>query len=128
MDTTTEMSVRRQCGLLSIHRSGLYFHPKGESELNLGLMRLMDEHYPKHPTSGVIPMQDHLGDMGHWVNHKRVRNSFFQVVIWFGCISKRLASSAMVSRSFKASMTTLALYSELNFLLDPFIPIGVLSL
>jgi putative transposase len=73
VDNTAEMSVRKQSELLSIHRSGLYFRPKEQSVLNLELMRLMDEHYLKHPAYGVLRMQDHLIDNGHQVNHKRVR-------------------------------------------------------
>ena len=36
-------------------------------------MRIMDEHYLKHPTEGVISMQDLLFALGFLVNHKRVR-------------------------------------------------------
>ncbi|RPJ78729.1 MAG: transposase [Alphaproteobacteria bacterium] len=36
-------------------------------------MRLMDEHYLKHPTEGVIRMQDFLFALGFMVNHKKVR-------------------------------------------------------
>jgi putative transposase len=36
-------------------------------------MRIMDEHYLKHPTEGVIRMQDLLLSLGFVVNHKRVR-------------------------------------------------------
>jgi putative transposase len=73
VDTQHELSVRHQCDILSIHRSGIYYQPKGEKRENLELMRLMDEHYLKHPTEGVIRMQDFLLTMGFVVNHKRVR-------------------------------------------------------
>jgi putative transposase len=36
-------------------------------------MLIMDEHYLKHPTAGVIRMQDLLFALGFVVNHKRVR-------------------------------------------------------
>lgn len=36
-------------------------------------MQLMDEHYMRYPTSGVLTMEDHLRDLGYIVNHKRVR-------------------------------------------------------
>lgn len=67
------LSVRKQCELLSIHRSGLYYAPKGESQENLEIMRIMDEHYLKHPTEGVISMKNLLFTLGFVVNHKRVR-------------------------------------------------------
>jgi len=73
VDNQYALSVRKQCELLSVHRSGLYYAPKGESSENLEIMRLMDEHYLKHPTEGVIRVQDFLLTMGFVVNHKRVR-------------------------------------------------------
>ena len=73
VDNQDELSIRKQCELLSVHRSGLYYAPKGESQENLEIMRIMDEHYLKHPTEGVISMQDMLFVLGFLVNHKRVR-------------------------------------------------------
>lgn len=65
--------MRKQCELLSICRSALYYKPIGETAYNLELMRLMDEHYLKHPSAGVITMQDYLRSLDHWVNIKRIR-------------------------------------------------------
>ena len=73
IDAEHKLSVRRQCELLTIHRSGLYYKPCGEKPENLEIMRIMDEHYLKHPTAGVIRMQDFLFALGFIVNHKRVR-------------------------------------------------------
>ena len=73
VDTQHDLSVRKQCELLSIHRSGFYYAPKGESPENLEIMRIMDEHYLHHPTEGVINVQDLLFALGFVVNHKRVR-------------------------------------------------------
>lgn len=67
------LSIREQCDILSVHRSGLYYKPKGEKEENLSIMRLMDEHYLDHPTDGVLNMQDYLRGQGYIVNYKRVR-------------------------------------------------------
>jgi len=47
-----EISVRRQCQLLGVNRSGLYYEPLGESEENLTLMRLLDEQYTRTPFYG----------------------------------------------------------------------------
>lgn len=68
-----KLSIRRQCELLSVHRSNVYYKSVGESPENLSLMRLMDEHYLDHPTYGVLQMQDFLFSKGYRVNHKRVR-------------------------------------------------------
>lgn len=73
VDNKHTLSLRKQCDLLSVHRSGIYYTPIGEKTENLEIMRLMDEHYLKHPTEGVIRMQDFLLVMGFVVNHKRVR-------------------------------------------------------
>ena len=39
------LSIARECELLSIARSSFYRAPCGESELNLTLMRLIDEQF-----------------------------------------------------------------------------------
>ena len=69
----TELSVRRQCKLLEVHRSGLYYEPIGESAYNLMLMHLIDQEFMKHPFTGVPRMTTYLQeDLGLEVNHKRV--------------------------------------------------------
>ena len=73
VDREYRLSIRKQCNLLSISRSGLYYAPLGEKQENLSIMRIMDEHYLKHPTAGVMRMQDLLLSLGMVVNHKRVR-------------------------------------------------------
>ncbi|HSA07638.1 MAG TPA: IS3 family transposase [Candidatus Gastranaerophilales bacterium] len=67
------LSIRRQCELLDIPRSNMYYQTLGESAENLKIMRLMDEEYLNHPTHGVLQMQDFLMFCGLWVNEKRVR-------------------------------------------------------
>lgn len=68
-----KISIRHQCELIEISRSTVYYEPVGESEENLKIMRMMDEHYLEHPTAGVLQMQDFLFLYGFLVNHKRVR-------------------------------------------------------
>ena len=67
------LSVRRQCNLVSVSRGSFYYKPLFETEDNLRIMRLMDEHYLKHPTEGVLRMRDFLLALGIVANHKRVR-------------------------------------------------------
>ena len=67
-----EISVRRQCELLGVNRSGLYYEPVGESEENLRLMRLLDEQYTRTPFYGSRKMAEWLATEGHAVNRKRV--------------------------------------------------------
>ena len=73
IDKQHDLSVRKQCQVLCIPRSSLYYAPKGEKAENLEIMRIMDEHYLKHPTEGTIRIQDMLFALGFVVNHKRIR-------------------------------------------------------
>jgi len=67
-----EISIRRQCELLGVNRSGLYYEPVGESEENLLLMRLLDEQYTRAPFYGSRKMTEWLATKGYEVNRKRV--------------------------------------------------------
>jgi len=71
------LSLNEQCNILSIHRSGLYYKPKGESLLNLKLMESIDRYFIDHPYYGVERMTDYLNlDLGYRVNIKRVRRLY----------------------------------------------------
>jgi len=67
------MSFRKQCELLNISRSGLYYEPKSESEYNLELMNMIDEEYTAHPDMGVPSMTAYLRSKGKKCGPKRVR-------------------------------------------------------
>ena len=67
-----DYSMRRQCALAAVTRSGFYYTPASESEENLMLMRLIDEQYLRRPEYGSPRMSDWLRDKGPGVNHKRV--------------------------------------------------------
>jgi putative transposase len=67
------LSIAEQCRLLSVSRSSFYHAPKGETALNLGLMRLIDEQFLETPFYGVRQMTWHLRAEGHPVNEKRIR-------------------------------------------------------
>jgi len=69
-----QLSVRRQCVLLGLPRSTLYYQPAVESAENLALMRLIDEQYTAQPSYGSRRMAVWLRrEHGHEVNRKRVR-------------------------------------------------------
>ena len=55
-----ELSVRRQCELLHLARSGLYYEPVGVSARELELMRRIDKLYMKYPFYGSRRMTDVL--------------------------------------------------------------------
>lgn len=69
----SELSVNRQCELLSLARSSYYYEPQLESEYNLVLMRLIDEQYMRRPFYGSRRMGVWLRDQGHKVCRDRVR-------------------------------------------------------
>lgn len=68
------VSVRRQCGLLGLARSNVYYEPVAEPEEDLRLKRLIDEEYTRYPFYGVRRMHTWLReDCRAEVNHKRVQ-------------------------------------------------------
>jgi putative transposase len=67
------LSITKQCELLQISRSSWYYEATGESELNLKLMRLIDEQFLEAPYYGARQMARYLRRQGYWVNRKRVR-------------------------------------------------------
>lgn len=69
----SRLSLVRQCRLLGISRSAVYYKPIGESESNLQLMRLIDEQFMDTPFYGARQMSKHLRRLGHAVGRKRIR-------------------------------------------------------
>jgi len=67
------LSVVRQCRLLDISRSGLYYQPAGISEEDLTLMKLIDHQYLATPFYGARKIAAWLKSQGQRVNRKRVR-------------------------------------------------------
>ena len=45
IDRRHALSIRKQCEILEINRSGLYYEPKGEPQENLEIMEIMDKFY-----------------------------------------------------------------------------------
>lgn len=72
----TNISVRRQCEILEVPRSSLYYKPKGEKEINLTMMQIMDRHLTEHATEGVVSMVYLLTGLGYVVGPKRIRRLF----------------------------------------------------
>ena len=68
-----DLSVRRQCELLRVSRSGLYYEPEPTSPEQLALMRRIDELHLKYPFYGSRNLAHALRAEGHGVNRKRVQ-------------------------------------------------------
>jgi putative transposase len=69
----SQLSMRRQCALLSLHRSTAYYQPTATAQEDLAIMRWMDEEYTSHPFYGSRKMQVRLDGQGFAVNRKRVQ-------------------------------------------------------
>ena len=67
------LSIVGQCELVSISRSSFYYEGKGESLLNLQLMRVIDEQFLETPYYGSRQMTRHLKRQGYCVSRKRIR-------------------------------------------------------
>ena len=65
--------VARQCTLIGISWSTWYGSRRGESALNLTLMRLIDAQFLETPFHGSRQMARHPRNQGHCVGRKRVR-------------------------------------------------------
>ena len=74
-----QITIYRQCELLGLSRSSLYYKPCGDSQYNEQLMRLLDEQYIETPFYGIDKMTEWLRRKGHYVNHKRVRRLMRQM-------------------------------------------------
>jgi putative transposase len=73
IDRTHSLPVTRQCQLLNLNRSTVYYQPMGVSDEDLKLMRLIDEIHLKRPFYGSRRIRDDLQDLGYLVNRKRVQ-------------------------------------------------------
>ena len=68
-----DLSLSRQCRLLSISRSSFYYAPKGQSPENLALMRRIDRLILKYPFHGSRQMVRQLRRDSVCVGRHRVR-------------------------------------------------------
>ena len=67
------LSVVKQCRLLQLSRSAVYYRPTPTNPADLDLMAGMDRQYLKTPFYGSRRMTAWLRTQGHQVNRKRVR-------------------------------------------------------
>ena len=74
VDWNSQLSIRRQCELLHIHRSRLYYYPKTESYTNQHFMRLIDRFHLEDPSAGTRRLSKYLSrSTGIEIGRKRVR-------------------------------------------------------
>ena len=73
VESGTQLSMRRQCELLGVNRSSLYYDPVEPDAEELALMRRMDALHLKHPFFGSRMMTQTLKAEGRQVNRKRIQ-------------------------------------------------------
>ncbi len=76
-----DLPITRQCELLSLNRSTIYYRLQDVSETDLKLMRRIDEMHLKRPFYGSRRIRDWLQDEGHDINRKRVQRLMRQMGI-----------------------------------------------
>ena len=65
-----KLSVCRQCALLTLTRSSLYYEPKGESAENLRFMGIIDKQFLETPWYGSVhPNPQNWIDRVHASDH-----------------------------------------------------------
>ena len=67
------LSVRRQCGMLGIARSGVYRLPRPANDDDSALLRRIDEMFTRWPFLGSRRMTAMLRAEGRTINRKRVQ-------------------------------------------------------
>ena len=86
----SSLSIVRQCRLLDISRSGLYYQPVGVSQEDMTLMKLIDRQYLVTPFYGARKIAAWLKSQGQRVNRKRIRR--LMLVIGLKAIYRRPSS------------------------------------
>jgi putative transposase len=69
----TELSIRRQCELIGLNRSVLYYEPVQVSAEEIALMKEIDRLFTRWPFYGSRKIRLELRRAGHDVNRKRVQ-------------------------------------------------------
>jgi putative transposase len=77
--THKKIAVYRQCELLGLNRSSLYYKSRCDTGYNQMLMKMIDKQYVQTPFYGIDKMTEYLCRQGHHVNHKRVRRLMRQM-------------------------------------------------
>ena len=77
----SNLPITRQCQLLNLNRSTVYYQAKPVSAEDLKLMHRIDEMHLKRPFYGSRRIRDWLEDEGHKVNRKRVQRLMRQMGI-----------------------------------------------
>lgn len=73
IDKQAELSLNKQCQLLALSRSSVYYQPAPVTDEMLAVMKAIDQLHLERPYLGSRTMVDRLKDKGFHVNRKRVQ-------------------------------------------------------
>ena len=104
------LSLSRQCGLLGVSRSSLYYRLKGQRAENLALMRRMDELHMAYPFYGSRQLMRHLRREGVTAGRHRIRRLMRPAQRGWSCSSS--ASRRMDAGNTRSSQTSQAACSK----------------
>jgi putative transposase len=76
------LSVRRQCALLGITRSGVSYQPVAPSALTVSVLHALDALYTAYPFYGSRRMTVEVRAQGYLVNRKRVSRLMRALGLW----------------------------------------------
>ncbi len=123
-----ELSICRQCALLSLNGASLSYEPVPQDPLNLELMRRIDEQYLQTPFYGWPRMTAVLHRQGYEVNGKRVRRLMQQMGLQALTLHKRPTTSTpghrvypyllrdvVIERPMRSGVLTLRMYTAPGF-------------
>lgn len=103
------LSVRRQCELLGLDRSGLYYAPVPIAPEEIALCHRLDELYTARPHYGVRSMTTVLRREGHTINPKRVRRLLRQMGLLAVYPKPRLSQAGVDKNVFPYLLRGLAI-------------------
>jgi putative transposase len=73
IDKNSKLSITKQCQLLGLKRSSLYYEAQPISDEKLAIMKVIDQLHLERPCLGSRQMTDRLNDKGFHINRKRVQ-------------------------------------------------------
>jgi putative transposase len=93
IDKEDDLPVTRQCEILELSRSGVYYTPVPVSAKDMELMRLIDEIHLMYPFYGSRKIRDELWAKGCDIGRDRVRRLMRQMGIEALYVKPRLSSA-----------------------------------
>jgi putative transposase len=91
IDKTDALPVKRQCEILELSRSGIYYTPVPISAKDMELMRQIDEIHLTYPFYGSRKIRDELWAKGYDIGRDRVRRLMRQMGIEALYVKPRLS-------------------------------------